>query len=79
MATLNGKQGLSLKQQRKIYLCYVRPVLLHCCETSKFSDAYEATFHRVERCMIYIYYICTYHILLHTEYVQDINSISHGV
>ena len=25
------KQGLSLKQQGKIYQCCVRPVLLYCC------------------------------------------------
>ena len=27
------KQGLSLKQQGKIYQCCVKPVLLYCCET----------------------------------------------
>ena len=26
------KQGLTLKQQGKIYQCCVRPVLLYCCE-----------------------------------------------
>ena len=30
---LVGEQGLSLKQQGKIYQGCVRPVLLHCCET----------------------------------------------
>ena len=32
---LVGKQGLSLKQQGKIYHYRVRPVLLYCCETWK--------------------------------------------
>ena len=39
---LVGKQGLSLKQQGKIYQCCVRPVLLHCCETWPLSVADEA-------------------------------------
>ena len=30
---LVGKQGLTLQQQGKIYQCWVRPGLLHCCET----------------------------------------------
>ena len=33
----------------------------------------------VERCMIYIYYICIYHILPYTEYIQDIESVSHEI
>ena len=44
-------------QQEKIYVCYFRPVLLHCCETLELTVANEATLHRVERCMIQIYYI----------------------
>ena len=33
---------LSLKQQRKIYQCCVRPVLLYCCETWELTVADEA-------------------------------------
>ena len=39
---LVGKQGLSLKQQGKIYQCCIRPVLLHCCEMWKLTFADEA-------------------------------------
>ena len=46
------KQGLSLKQLGKIYQCYVRPVLLYCCETWGLTVADEARLHGVERCMI---------------------------
>ena len=49
-------------------MCYVRPGLLHCCETWELTVADEATLHRVERCMIYIYYICIYHIIIYTIY-----------
>ena len=59
-------------------MCYVRQVLLHCCETLELTLADEAMLHRVECCMICIYYICIYHILSYTEYVQDIKSVSHG-
>ena len=34
---LVGKQGLSLKQRRKIYQCWFKPVLLYCCETWEFT------------------------------------------
>ena len=54
-------------------MCYVRPGLLHCCETLELTVADEATLHRIERCIIYIYYTCIYHILSYTEYIQDIN------
>ena len=47
---LVGKQGLSLKQQGKIYQCCVRPVLLYCCETWELTD--EARLRWVERRMI---------------------------
>ena len=73
------KQGLSLKQQGKICVCYVRPVLLHCCETLEITVADEALLHRVECHMIYIYCICIYHILSYSEYVQDLKSVSHGI
>ena len=36
------KQGLSLKQQGKIYQCCVRPVLLYCCEMWELTVADEA-------------------------------------
>ena len=49
---LVGKQGLFLKQQRKIYQCYVRPVLLYCCETWELTAADEARLHGVEHRMI---------------------------
>ena len=39
---LVGKQGLSLKQQGKIYNGCLRPVLLYCGETWEFSVADEA-------------------------------------
>ena len=70
------KQGLSLKQVGKIYVCYVRPVLLYCCATLELTVANEVTLHRVEHC---IYYICIYHILSYTEYVNDIKSVSCGI
>ena len=73
------KHGFSLKQEGKIYVCYVRPVLSHCCATLKLTVANEATFHRLEHRIIYIYYICIYHILSYTEYVPDIKSVSHGI
>ena len=57
----------------------VRQVLLHCFETLELAAADEAMLRRVERCMIYIYYICIYHLLSYTEYVQDIKSVSHGI
>ena len=64
-------------------MCYVRQFLLHCCETLELTVADEATLHRVEHCMIYIYiyiyYICIYHILSYAEYVQDIKLVSHGI
>ena len=49
---LVGKQGLSLKQQGKIYQCCVRPVLLHCCETWPLSVADEAKLCGMERHMV---------------------------
>ena len=49
---LVGKHGLSLKQWRKIYQCYVRPALLYRCETWELTVADEARFHGVERRMI---------------------------
>ena len=36
------KQGLSLKQQLKIYQCCTRPVLLYFCEKWELTDADEA-------------------------------------
>ena len=39
---LFGKQGLSLKQQGKIYQCCVRPVLLYCCKTWELTVEDEA-------------------------------------
>ena len=60
-------------------MCYVRQDLLHCCETLELIVADEAALHRVERCMIYIYYICIYHILSYTEYIQDIKLVSHEI
>ena len=49
---LVGKQGFSLKQWGKIYQCYVRPVLLYCCETWELTVADEARLHGLECCMI---------------------------
>ena len=46
------KQGLSLKQQGKIYQCCVRPGLLYCCEMWELTVADEARLHGVERRMI---------------------------
>ena len=46
------KQGLSLKQLRKIYQCFVRPVLLYCCETWELTVADEAGLCGVEHRMI---------------------------
>ena len=60
-------------------MCYVRQDLLHCGETLELIVADEVALHRVERCMIYIYYICIYHILSYTEYIQDIKSVSHEI
>ena len=49
---LVGKQGLSLKQRRKIYQCCARRALLCCCETWELTVADEVRLHRVERRMI---------------------------
>ena len=46
------KQGLTLKQQGKIYQCCVRPVLLYCCEMWVLTVADEVRLHGVEHCMI---------------------------
>ena len=53
--------------------------LLHYCKTLELIVADEAVLHRVERCMIYIYYICIYHILSYAEYIQDIKSVSREI
>ena len=50
-------------------MCYVRQGLLHC-ETLELTVADEAMLHRVERSMIYIYYILSY-----TEFIQEIESV----
>ena len=47
-----GKQGLSLKQQGKIYRCCVRPILLYCCETWELNVVDEARLRGVEHRMI---------------------------
>ena len=75
------KLGLSLKQAGKICVLYycIRQGLLHCCETLELTVAHEATLHRVEHCMVYIYHICIYHIFSYTEYIQDIKSVSHEI
>ena len=49
---LVGKQGLSLKQQGKIYQCYVRPVLLYCCETWECTVEDEMRLRGLEHCII---------------------------
>ena len=49
---LVGRQGLSLKQWGKIYQCYVRCVLLHCCEMQALTVVDEAKLCGVERFMI---------------------------
>ena len=72
------KQGQK-KAAKICLLCYVRQGLLHRSETLELTVADEAKLHRVERCMIYIYYICIYHILPYTEYIQDIGSVSHEI
>ena len=60
-------------------MCYVRQGLLHCCEILELTVVDGAMLHRVERCMIYIYYICIYHILSYREYIQDIKPDSHEI
>ena len=49
-----GRQGLSLKQQGKIYQCCGRLVFLYCCETWKRSVADEIRLRGVQRCMIWM-------------------------
>ena len=49
---LAGKQVLFLKQRGKICQCFVRPVLLYCCETWELTVADEARLRGVERRMI---------------------------
>ena len=49
---LVGKQGLSMKQRKKIYQCCVRPILLYWCETWELTVADEARLRGVERRMI---------------------------
>ena len=73
------KEGLSLKQEGKINVCYVTPVLLHCCATLELTVANERILLRVEHRMIYIYCICIYHILTYSEYGQDIKSVSQRI
>ena len=46
---LVGKQGLSWKQQGKIYQCFVGRVLLWCCEMWKLTDVDEGRLHGMER------------------------------
>ena len=46
------KQGLSFKQRGEIYQCCVRPVLLYCCETWKFTVADETRLRGVEHRMM---------------------------
>ena len=41
-----------MKQQGNIYQCYVRPVLLYCCETWELTVANEAWLRQVERLTI---------------------------
>ena len=53
VCVLERSVDLYSKQER--FVCYVRQVLLHCCETLELTVADEATLHRVEHCMIYIY------------------------
>ena len=45
---LVGKEGLSLKQRRKIYQCCVRPVMLYSCETWELTVADETRLSNVE-------------------------------
>ena len=45
---LFGKQGLSLKQQEKIYQCCVIPALLYCCESWELTVAHEGRLHGLE-------------------------------
>ena len=47
-----GKQGLSLKQQGKIYQCCDRPVLLSCCERWELTVMDEVRSYVVEHCVI---------------------------
>ena len=49
---LVGRQGLSLKQQEKIYQFCVRPVLLYCCEIWELVVVDELRLHGVEHCII---------------------------
>ena len=46
---LVGKQGLPVMQRGKIYQCYVRPVLLYCCETWELTVADEMRLGGAER------------------------------
>ena len=60
------EQVLPLKQAGKIYVHYVRHVLLHLCETLELTVENEATLHSVECCMIYICYMYISYIIIYT-------------
>ena len=48
------KQGLSLKQRRKVYRCCVRLVLWYCCKTWELTVTNKVRLREVERHMIRI-------------------------
>ena len=61
--------GSRVKSKQGRFVCYIRQGLLHC-ETLELTVADEAMLHRVERSMIYMYYILSY-----TEFIQEIESV----
>ena len=64
------EQGFPLKQQGKIYQCYVGPILLYCCERWKLTVADEARLHGVYH---------THEILILTQKIMkpNLKEISH--
>ena len=49
---LGGKQGLTLKQQGRIYQCCITPVLLYCCEMWELTSADDTRLRGVGRRLI---------------------------
>ena len=49
---LGGKQGLTLRQQGKIYQCCITLVLLYCCETWELTSADDTRLRGVGRRLI---------------------------
>ena len=66
------KQGLSLTRQEEIYICYIRPVLLHCCETLELTVADEAALYRWS----VIWYIFTIYVYITSNHIQNMSNTS---